>query len=161
YTLLVTNAGPGASTNVTIRDILPPGVQFVSASVTPTSQAGGTLVFDLGTLVAGASARIDINVVAEIAWPLVNVAPVSGSGLDPDTSNNVDVETTTVTTVTAALTEVLSLQRYGYHAQPTALVLAFSTPLDPASAQDVANYQLFVLGSHGVPKHRIRIGAAH
>ncbi len=157
YTLLVTNAGPGASTNVTVRDILPPGVQFVSATVAPTSQAGGTLVFNLGTLAAGASAAIDVNVVAEMACPVVNVATVSGSALDPDTSNNVDVETTIVT---AAFTGVLSLQRFGYHAQPTALVLAFSTPLDPVSAQDVANYQLFMLGSHGVPKHRIRIGAA-
>ena len=98
-----------------------------------------------------------MNVVAEMAWPMVNVATDSGSALDPATSNNVAVETTIVT---PALTEVLSLQRFGYHAQPTALVLAFSTPLDPVSAGDVANYQPFVLGSHGIPEHRIRIRTA-
>jgi hypothetical protein len=98
-----------------------------------------------------------VNVVAEMAWPMVNVATVSASALDPVTSNNVAAETTIVT---PALTEVLSLQRFGYPAQPTALVLAFSTPLDPVSAGDVANYQLFVLESHGIPEHRIRIRTA-
>ncbi len=40
YTLLVTNAGPGAFTNVTVRIGLPPGVP-VSATAAATSQAEG------------------------------------------------------------------------------------------------------------------------
>ena len=50
---------------------------------------------------------------------------------------------------------VLALQRFGFHAQPTALVLTFSTALDPTRAQDLHNYRL--AGSHG---HPIRIVGA-
>ncbi len=42
----------------------------------------------------------------------------------------------------AAAPTVVSLVRYGFHMQPTSLVLTFSTALDPASAQNVANYQI-------------------
>jgi hypothetical protein len=34
------------------------------------------------------------------------------------------------------------VQRFGFHTQPTTLVLTFSTALDPTSAEDVANYKL-------------------
>lgn len=50
---------------------------------------------------------------------------------------------------------VTSVSRYGYHAQPTSLVLAFNQPLDAASARDAANYA--IVG----PNHRpVRIAAA-
>jgi hypothetical protein len=37
---------------------------------------------------------------------------------------------------------VQNLQRFGFHAQPTTFVLTFSTALDAATAQDLANYHL-------------------
>ena len=37
---------------------------------------------------------------------------------------------------------VVSLKRYGIHRQPTTLVLAFNEQLDPARAEDAANYRL-------------------
>ena len=37
---------------------------------------------------------------------------------------------------------VQNLQRFGFHAQPTTFVLTFSTALDPATGQNVANYRL-------------------
>ncbi len=40
FTLVVTNAGPGRATGVTVENTLPAGVSFVSASVPPTSQVG-------------------------------------------------------------------------------------------------------------------------
>lgn len=55
-------------------------------------------------------------------------------------------------------------RRYGYHAQPTILVLSFSTPLDQARAQDVRNYQIVTLGGPGrggsLHGHRIAVRAA-
>jgi CSLREA domain-containing protein len=44
---------------------------------------------------------------------------------------------------------VVSLHRFGYHMQPTTLVLTFSTALDAASATDVSNYRITTLGGHG------------
>ena len=36
-----------------------------------------------------------------------------------------------------------NVQRFGVHLQPTLIVLTFNTPLNPATAQNVANYQIF------------------
>ena len=44
---------------------------------------------------------------------------------------------------------VVEVLRFGYHAMPTALAVVFNTPLDPASALNLANYQL--LGPHRLP----------
>ena len=43
-------------------------------------------------------------------------------------------------TVTGKAPRVVSLRRFGFHAQPTVLVLTFDRPLDPTSAQDPRNY---------------------
>jgi parallel beta-helix repeat protein len=43
---------------------------------------------------------------------------------------------------------VEGLQRFGFHAQPTTFVLTFSTALEPASAEDVANYRLNPISGH-------------
>ena len=59
-------------------------------------------------------------------------------------------------TWTPASLTVTGLVRLGIHRQPTLLVLAFSAPLDPAPAQDTANYRLMVRGGH----HPIRIRSA-
>ena len=46
---------------------------------------------------------------------------------------------------------VLALQRFGFHAQPTTLVLTFSAALDPTRAQDLNNYQLIGPQGHQIP----------
>ncbi len=159
YTLVVTNAGPGRAEGVSLQDTLPSGVQFVSASLAPISQSGGVLQFDLGSLESRASASVQVMVLAETAGSLVNHALVSSSTDDPDPSNN-DAEATTIVNAATAAPEVIDLERFGFHAQPTALVLTFSTTLQATSAQTVADYELIALRSKGVPKHRIRISEA-
>ena len=42
-----------------------------------------------------------------------------------------------------------SVKRYGYHAQPTSLVLAFSEPLDPSLAQNGNEYEIVPVIEHG------------
>jgi hypothetical protein len=44
---------------------------------------------------------------------------------------------------------VTAVQRFGFHAMPTTVVLTFSTALDPARAQDVSNYRIITLGGPG------------
>ncbi len=52
---------------------------------------------------------------------------------------------------------VSNLQRFGFHAQRTVLVLSFNTALDPARAQDLSNYTLFSLGKNARrPRPRLR-----
>lgn len=59
---------------------------------------------------------------------------------------------------------VVSVQRFGVHAEPTKLVLTFSTPLNAASAQNINNYRIVTLGRSGRRGrrvgHDVRIRAA-
>jgi hypothetical protein len=59
---------------------------------------------------------------------------------------------------------VTDVQRFGYHAMPTSLVLTFSRSLDPTRAQDVHNYRIVNLGGPGrdgnLVGQRIRVRSA-
>jgi len=44
---------------------------------------------------------------------------------------------------------VVSFQRFGYHSQPTVLVLMFSENLDPMTANNAANYRIVPVGPRG------------
>jgi uncharacterized repeat protein (TIGR01451 family) len=61
YSITVTDSGPLAATNVVVTDTLPAGAVFVSASAGCTV-SGSTVRCVLGSLAAGGTARITINV---------------------------------------------------------------------------------------------------
>jgi uncharacterized repeat protein (TIGR01451 family) len=106
YTLIVTNNGPADDTNVVVSDTLPPGVNFVSASVverpsiTPEHTAG-TVTANIGGLASGESVTVQIVVSVNSATTelLQNTAEVSGDNFDPDPQNNTDGEDTGVETL--------------------------------------------------------------
>ncbi len=52
---------------------------------------------------------------------------------------------------------VMDLQRFGYHSQPTVLVLTFNEGLDPSTATSAANYRIVPLGPHAKSGHAIAI----
>ncbi len=60
FTITVVNAGPGDATNVAVLDLLPAGVDFVSATSGQGSciQTNGAVVCNLDTLGAGAQVTI-------------------------------------------------------------------------------------------------------
>ncbi|GEP36083.1 hypothetical protein NSZ01_38510 [Nocardioides szechwanensis] len=72
YTLVVTNDGPAAADDVVLKDVLPPGVTFVSADA-PCTLAGSTVTCAFGTLAAGASKTVTIQA-------KVNALPPAGAG---------------------------------------------------------------------------------
>jgi large repetitive protein len=92
YTLAVTNKGPSVSSAVTVKDTLPAGTTFKSA--TPSqgtcSAAGQAVTCQLGPLVSGGSAQVSITVevAATATGSIRNVASVEGPEPDPDKSNN-------------------------------------------------------------------------
>ena len=51
----------------------------------------------------------------------------------------------------------MDLQRFGYHSQPTVLVLTFNEGLDPTTASNTANYRIVPVGPHGKFGHSIAI----
>ena len=76
YTLTATNVGNAGATGVVVRDALPAGVTFVSASA-PCTQAAGVVTCPVGALAAGASATVTITVLAN---PIAGAGPVTETG---------------------------------------------------------------------------------
>ena len=96
YTLSVQNDGPDNASDVVVTDVLPPGVQFISAA-TGCANSSGTISCALGTLPSGATLSKTINVIPFVAnSSLSNTATVSSSTPDPNSANN---SSTTVTKV--------------------------------------------------------------
>ncbi len=166
YTLTVAVRGAsGPATGVTLVDTLPVGVDFVSTSQGRFDPTLRTITADLGTLAAGASDTVTIVVRPTTAGVLEDTAAATANENDPDLANNRVVVPSTVATPTPlvpgtvgtptplapeASPMVLSVQRFGIHAQPTRLVLRFSAPLDPARAQDPSSYRIIGPGGRAI-----------
>jgi uncharacterized repeat protein (TIGR01451 family) len=106
YVLRVANTGPSAAANVTVVDTLPDGLEVVALPAGCTNDADptaepDTITCTFGTLAAGASASVSIDVVtdasrADDTLPYVNTARVTTSTYEQDTTDNADTETTPV-----------------------------------------------------------------
>jgi uncharacterized repeat protein (TIGR01451 family) len=89
FTITVTNGGPTAAAGVTVADILPAGVTFVSATPSQgTCNAASPVVCNLGTIGNGGMATIALVVQPTAAGPLSNTATVTSSTADVDPANN-------------------------------------------------------------------------
>ena len=116
----------------------------VFGSVVPT---GTVTFFDgrsfLGQVVVGPNGLAQFVIARLAPGPHALTARYDGSAsLSPSMSNGVVQVVNPIPTMNPAPT-VISVARFGVHAQPTTLAIAFSTPLDPSRAQDTANYTLF------------------
>jgi uncharacterized repeat protein (TIGR01451 family) len=89
YTLNVSNAGPSDATGTVLSDQLPAGVSLVSAQPSQGACSGTTTVScSLGTVPAGGSASVVLQVIPNAAGTLTDTAGVTSGVTDPDTSNN-------------------------------------------------------------------------
>jgi VCBS repeat-containing protein len=59
------------------------------------------------------------------------------------------IATVSLVTRAATIPQIVSLVRLGFHRQPTQIVLTFNVDMDPAGAQNLANYQLVTPGRDG------------
>ncbi|OUC07147.1 hypothetical protein RY27_16660, partial [Litorilinea aerophila] len=101
YTLVVTNLGPSAATNVEVLELVPAGTQVLSlVAHNPDASnefcsLGGAC--HLGTLFSGTTALVTVTLAVDASYQgatLTNSAHVSADQQDPDTSNNLtDVST--------------------------------------------------------------------
>jgi len=98
YTLVITNDGPSTAQSVDVKDLLPDGLTFVSASTTQgfcvpgVCQLGDVTTSDVVTIV------ITATVDSDVTGSIVNEAQVFAYTDDPNLANNNDDATTTVTT---------------------------------------------------------------
>jgi uncharacterized repeat protein (TIGR01451 family) len=84
YTITLSNMGPARATGVTLTDSVPrhTGSVVVTASQGSCSQTKTTVKCDIGTLAAGASALITIELRPNAKGTVTNTASVSGSELE-------------------------------------------------------------------------------
>ena len=93
YTIVVTNHGSDDSFNVTVRDMLPNTLRFISASGNYNPVTG---IWFIGHLAKGQSATLTITAQAIFPGIITNDANVTGSGYDVNLTNNHDNITITV-----------------------------------------------------------------
>ncbi len=103
YHLTLTNKGtpamPSTTSGVTLTDVLPFSVTFLSATASVGSCTGtATVTCDLGIFPSGATATVDIavQVSPQASGTFTNTATVSSLTDDPDPSNNTATATTAV-----------------------------------------------------------------
>ncbi|MCC7551563.1 MAG: DUF11 domain-containing protein [Methanobacterium sp.] len=96
FTLTVTNGGPDSAVGVSVTDLLPTGLEWVSDDSNGAyNHSSG--VWTIGSLASGTSTAL--HIVAKAVAPstqLVNVAVVSGTNYDQNSDNNQDNVTVTV-----------------------------------------------------------------
>jgi uncharacterized repeat protein (TIGR01451 family) len=100
WTITVNNAGPSDAQNVTMDDVLPAGVQFVSASST-LGGCVGSLHCELSTLAANTSAVITVNGTVDanfLGTSINNQATIASGTPDPSSADHVASRLTTVST---------------------------------------------------------------
>ncbi len=139
-----------AVTSVTLIASTTPQGTTLTAAVVVTSPgnppAVGTVTFydpgtPLGTVtVSNGVASLNVGVLSPGTYTFSAV--FSGGGTFADSQSSLVVSTDGP--------KVTSLLRYGFHWQPTYLLLNFNGPLDPTSAQNPSNYQILGPGGHRI-----------
>jgi uncharacterized repeat protein (TIGR01451 family) len=150
YTLTVQNAGGTLATNVMLIDLIPVGAQ-IKDSGGGVLKTPRDLVFQLGSLAAGASTSVTVVLTAPTdtsQTPLVNDASVSMDQTDPNPNNN----------SVSLSTELAGTVGTGCQAHKTEVLLRFAGPVDPAWARNLHNYRLVAL--EGRSRRMIRLRSA-
>ena len=99
YTSIVTNHGGSPATGVTFDQILQSkfgGAPQVTSSQGTCTVSESAVSCGLGTIAAGASATVTVTIRVTKPGTVTTTASVAGSEFDPSTSNNSDVESTSV-----------------------------------------------------------------
>ena len=100
FTITLENVGPSTAQSVAVTDLLPAGLQFVSATPSAGSYSAGSGVWTLGSVPAATTNTL--LVVATVRAPssgpaqaLTNTATATSTTTDPNPDNNTDQSTLT------------------------------------------------------------------
>ncbi|MCU0788540.1 MAG: DUF11 domain-containing protein, partial [Verrucomicrobia bacterium] len=99
FTITASNNGASHDTNVVVEEVLPSGFSFVSATPSVGTYNAGTGAWNIGTLLSGGSATLQITATVLASGNYTNTATISGTNRDPLLTNNEDDVTLTPTAV--------------------------------------------------------------
>jgi uncharacterized repeat protein (TIGR01451 family) len=112
YTITLKDNGPDSATNVTLTDLLPAGVAFVSATASQGTYTPGTGVWTVGTVAVTTPQTLTITATVTSPNPAANTAAISHSDqFDPNTANNSDTASTNPQQADLALAKTVSNAR--------------------------------------------------
>jgi uncharacterized repeat protein (TIGR01451 family) len=105
YTITLKNTGKVTLRNVVLRDRLPRGLSFVTASRT-SSLGNGNATFQIGSLAPGASRTVVVTLMANasVTGSRTNTATVSATGVRPKSAQAATVFRAPVRRVQPAVT---------------------------------------------------------
>lgn len=111
YTASVTNSGPSTALSVVLSDLLPVGVGVVAVNPSQGTwtNVNGAVTCQLGNLIAGTAASVDVTVTPLVAGQITNTITVGTVSSDPNPANNA------ATLVTPAATPVAHIVAAGAH----------------------------------------------
>ena len=127
YTVTVTNSGPNTATNVSLSDVLPAGLSFLSSTGAGT-YTNGTGVWNVGSVTSGSTQTLTI--VATVTSPAVTTDTASVSHSDQYDANLVNN--------TASVTET---------PQQADLVVANTVSASTPNVGDTVTYTVTVMNS--------------
>lgn len=112
YTVTVANGGPDAASSITITDLLPPGVTFVSALPSQGSYSSGSGIWTVGSLANASSATLALTATVDASTAgatITNTASVTGAAqADTNPANNSDFADVTVQSAGPTETQLTS-----------------------------------------------------
>ena len=109
FTVTLSNAGGDTATGVTVQDVLPAGLTFVSATPSVGTYDSGTGVWAVGTVSTATPQTLQIQAIVAVPDAQTNTASISHSDqFDPNTGNNTASATETPQQADLELTKTVS-----------------------------------------------------
>ncbi|KAB8140884.1 DUF11 domain-containing protein [Chloroflexia bacterium SDU3-3] len=141
YVITLANHGPSTATNVSVLDMLPAGLDFVSATASQGSYDSATGVWDVGTVGNGAQAELRITASITGSGVIVNVARVRAADqFDPNSTpgNNNGAENDQSAAPVSVAPTVVNLISFGASLTAAGVQISWTTVYE----RDVVGFHL-------------------
>ena len=95
YKIVAKNRGNTDNTNITVTDILPSSLVFISTDKTAATYAAGKIIWNIPSLIVGQEDELIVKVQGKIEGVVTNTATIKSTSPlpDPDVSNNTSTDT--------------------------------------------------------------------
>ena len=139
FTVSATNNGPELATAVSVTDLLPAGLTYVSSTPSVGTYTPGTGVWSVGNLANGASATLSIVATVTTLSPVVNTATITTTSTDANAANNSASASVNVVDANLAVTKTVSNATPAFNSNVTFTVTVTNNGADTAQAVSVAD----------------------